>query len=76
MTLHTEELFLKQVKSIVYSFKDVFELAKYNCHVKSKLNEYTEQGNAQKTLEYRILKGYISKRMQELLSKPGAFKPQ
>lgn len=76
MSLHTEELFLEQVKGIVDNSKDPFYLAEINKYVKNKTIEYAEANNVVKTGEYFILSNHISGRMQKLLSKRIAFKSQ
>lgn len=74
MTLHTKGLSLEQIRSIVDNSKNLFHLAEINKYVKDKTIEYSEANNVVKTGEYCILSQYISKRMNKLLSKPGAFR--
>lgn len=76
MSLHTEELFLKEVKRTVNNSKNIFHLAEINKYVKGKTMEYAEANDVVKTGEYFILNQYIDKKMQKLLSKRIAFKPQ
>lgn len=76
MTLHVEEIFLKDIDEILNNSKDIFQLAECNCYVKKELEGYAEQGNVQRAGEYFILNYRINKKMHKLLSNNQAFKSQ